>query len=83
MKKIFFAIALLVSMSGMGQTKFDHRKTFDPQFYPSGGTQYRSASGQPGPEYWQNRSDYSIRCTLDTSTHTVSGTVEITYTNKK
>src|SRR2546425_9201482 len=27
----------------------------------------RSASGAPGPDYWQQRADYVIRATLDTA----------------
>ena len=46
-----------------------------------GPNRYRSAGGQPGPEYWQQRADYGIAVTLDTSAQTVSGHVTITYTN--
>ncbi|WP_420455207.1 M1 family metallopeptidase [Rubrivirga sp.] len=42
---------------------------------------YRAADGRPGPAYWQNRNDYEIEATLDPATHTVSGTVRLTYTN--
>lgn len=42
---------------------------------------YRSASGEPGPLYWQQRADYRITAVLDTGTRRVSGTVSITYTN--
>ena len=41
----------------------------------------RSASGAPGPEYWQQRADYSIAATLDTARQTVDGSVTIHYTN--
>ena len=27
--------------------------------------EYRTASGAPGPRYWQQRADYDIECTLD------------------
>jgi hypothetical protein len=60
---------------------YDHKAAFAPQFYPYPGNDYRSASGEPGPKYWQNRADYNITCTLDTLKHRVSGEVEITYTN--
>ena len=43
--------------------------------------EYRLASGAPGPKYWQNRADYKLNCSLDTAKHSVSGTVEISYTN--
>src|SRR6266566_7078883 len=33
----------------------------------------REGSGRPGPRYWQQRADYTIRATLDTATHTIAG----------
>src|SRR5262249_27253074 len=41
----------------------------------------RTGSGTPGPRYWQQRVDYTIRATLDTGTHSVSGSETIRYTN--
>src|SRR5678810_815846 len=82
MKKIFLMLlANCLLITGFSQSRFDQRKAFDPQFYPVAANEYRSASGEPGPKYWQNRADYKIACTLDTDNHSVSGTVEITYTN--
>jgi hypothetical protein len=42
---------------------------------------FRSASGAPGPEYWQQRADYTIAASLDTTGQRVSGMVTIRYTN--
>ncbi len=42
---------------------------------------FRSASGMPGPMYWQQRADYDIRASIDTATHTVRGEETLTYTN--
>ncbi len=42
---------------------------------------FRSASGMPGPMYWQQRADYGIRASLDTATHTIHGEETLTYTN--
>ncbi|TLU72024.1 M1 family metallopeptidase [Lichenicoccus roseus] len=50
-----------------------------PQQYPVNA--YRSASGAPGPMYWQNRADYRIRATLLTATRSLSGDETIRYTN--
>ncbi len=41
----------------------------------------RSASGAPGPDYWQQRADYVIRAELDTGTQTITGTERIHYVN--
>ena len=42
---------------------------------------YRAADGRPGTAYWQNEADYEIAVSLDPATHTVSGSVTMTYTN--
>jgi hypothetical protein len=62
-------------------SKYDAHEAFRPMFYTTNGNEYRSASGQPGPKYWQNRADYNITANLDEQNHTVSGTVTITYKN--
>lgn len=41
----------------------------------------RTATGQPGLKYWQNRADYSIQVRFDPRTRLVSGTESIVYTN--
>lgn len=82
MKKPVLSVTLvLIVFISFGQSKYDAKEAFNPQFYPYPGNDFRSASGEPGPKYWQNRADYKINCTLDTTTHGISGTVEITYTN--
>jgi Peptidase family M1 domain len=42
---------------------------------------YRTASGMPGPAYWQQEADYTIRASLDTGTNTIRGEETIRYTN--
>jgi hypothetical protein len=82
MKQIcLLLIANCILLIGFTQNKYDQRKAFDPQFYPVAANEYRSASGEPGPKYWQNRADYKIASVLNTDNHSVGGTVEITYTN--
>ena len=44
-------------------------------------TLIREGSGRPGPRYWQQRADYDLRSSLDTATHTISGTETLRYTN--
>ena len=34
---------------------------------------YRTASGRPGPAYWQQRVDYRITATLDVARHELHG----------
>lgn len=69
------------SLLAWAQSNYDPHEVFAPMFYPSLGTAYRSASGAPGPAYWQNRADYKISCTLDTLQHEVEGQAEIIYKN--
>jgi hypothetical protein len=42
---------------------------------------FRSGSGAPGPDYWQQRADYVIAAALDTARARISGSVTIRYTN--
>jgi hypothetical protein len=42
---------------------------------------YRTASGAPGHEYYQQRADYDMSVTLDDETHRIYGEETITYTN--
>ena len=44
-------------------------------------TAMRTASGQAGPAYWQQRADYRIRAILTPSDHRVTGSEVIRYTN--
>jgi len=42
---------------------------------------YRSASGIPGPNYWQQKADYVINVELDDEKQRITGSETITYTN--
>ena len=42
---------------------------------------YRTASGAPGRDYWQQRANYNIKATIDEKTNTLSGEETITYFN--
>jgi len=42
---------------------------------------YRTASGAPGSEYWQQKADYDMDIRLDDAKQTISGTETITYHN--
>lgn len=43
--------------------------------------EYRSASGAPGPKYWQQRCDYDIKCELDEKNLQLNGSETVTYFN--
>lgn len=42
---------------------------------------YRTASGQPGVDYWQQQGDYKIKCSLDVENQRLDGEETVTYYN--
>ncbi len=82
--KIITALVLGIFSAGafaQEGPQYDYVEAFKPFFYKNNGTETRSASGQPGHNYWQNKADYNISATLNEATKQISGTTEITYTN--
>lgn len=81
------AMVMLVGFSpsvGWAQTttnNYDYTEAFNPFFYTNNGNEYRSASGMPGPKYWQNAVDYKISARLNDQTHEITATVTLEYTN--
>jgi hypothetical protein len=63
------------------KSNYDYHDAFAPFFYTKNGTTTRSASGQPGAEYWQNRADYVLTAKLNAQNNEIVGTDIITYTN--
>ena len=43
--------------------------------------EYRTASGAPGPKYWQQRADYDIRVELDEAKNHLTASETVTYFN--
>ncbi|MFN7775890.1 M1 family metallopeptidase, partial [Flavobacterium sp.] len=86
LKPFFLGLLGLFSTVTLAQQQrpesiYDYNEAFGNHFYTKNGTDTRSASGQPGPKYWQNRADYQIAVTLNADTKEVSGTEFLTYTN--
>ena len=44
-------------------------------------TAYRTASGRPGPSYWQQQADYRIDVRLAPEARQLTGSLSLTYTN--
>lgn len=42
---------------------------------------YRSASGAPGDQYWQNKADYELKVALNEADNEIVGSIKVTYTN--
>ena len=82
--KLITAMAVFAFTSGVfaqDAPKYDYNEAFKPFFYPTTGTETRSASGQPGHKYWQNSADYVLNVSLNDAKNEITGTSEITYTN--
>lgn len=62
-------------------TKYSYSEAFAPFFYTKNGSEFRAASGEPGPKYWQNRADYELAVKLNDATNEIAGTEILTYTN--
>src|SRR3954468_24050477 len=62
-------------------TKYSYYDAFAPFFYTKNGSEYRAASGEPGPKYWQNRADYQLAAKLNDQTNEITGSEVLTYTN--
>ncbi len=72
---VFCASQLSAQSSSVGDTSI-----FAPLSLPTPNI-YRNGNGAPGPKYWQNKVDYSIRAELDTSTKKLTGSLLMTYFN--
>lgn len=84
MKSIACALSLFLAFQVQAQqseSTYDYTEAFHPIFYANNGSPYRSASGKPGHQYWQNAASYDIKVALNDQTDEVSGNVTIHYTN--
>lgn len=82
LKALLFSFGLLgLNASAQDVSIYDYQEAFRPYFYQNNGTETRSASGNPGYNYWQNKADYNLVVSLDDESNKVSGFSEITYTN--
>jgi hypothetical protein len=82
---VLFSIALpcFLSADAIRQTKGDHYYAFrqlDVDL-PTPNV-YRTASGAPGSQYWQQRADYKIEVSLDENLRRITGSETITYSNQ-
>ena len=79
---ITFLFAGTISINAQtNAVKYDQHSLFGPLFYPSSVNEFRMASGEPGPKYWQNKVNYQITSNLDDVQQKISGSVIVSYTN--
>jgi hypothetical protein len=82
----FLALALACVGAGAAAAQ-SHGSVADTSLFAPMGlwpspNEIRTGAGAPGPDYWQNRADYTIRATLDTAAKTVRGEMRLRYTNR-
>ena len=86
-KRLFICLILMVSIFFLNRTvTLAQKKNQENQFrqlYQELPTpnEYRTASGAPGPKYWQQRADYNMSIELNENTQRLYGTETITYFN--
>ena len=86
MKNLKIAASFLIfafsfsHISAQEADKYSYTEAFKP-IYSTFATETRSASGQPGHNYWQNKADYKLKATLNDEKKEITGSTEITYTN--
>ena len=87
--KLLFSLVLLLSLSAgidaqdiRNNPGSNHGNRFEQlgTILPTP-NEYRTASGAPGPKYWQQRCDYDIVCELDEPNRKLNGKETITYFN--
>src|SRR5690348_18207338 len=89
MKKLLFLLTAILCISGgiMAQDIMNNPGSNHGNKFEQLGTilptpnEYRTASGAPGPKYWQQRADYNIKCELDEPNMTLRGSETATYSN--
>jgi len=72
-------VFLLLGTSALAHPTQSKFQQLDPELPTP--TEVRTASGRPGPDYWQQRADYVIDVELDDLQQRIVGTERITYTN--
>lgn len=80
-KTAIFMVFAAVAFESSAQEVVETNQNDFTEYKQIPGTVYRTAAGNPGPEYWQNEADYEIAVTLDDKNQTISGNVTLTYTN--
>ncbi len=85
MKNIIFISLFILSFTANAQIS-QSKGNFEDKFrqldevLPTANS-YRTASGAPGNDYWQQQADYLIEVTLDEENKRILGSERITYTN--
>ncbi len=76
---LVLCLCVIISLEGQSNhgNKFEQLGTTLPT-----ANNYRNMDGSPGPDYWQQRVDYDIECSLDEKEQRLDGKELITYYNQ-
>jgi hypothetical protein len=86
-KRLFFCLVLIISLFSLNKAVLvaqgedqvnQFRQLYQELPTPNA---YRTASGAPGPQYWQQKADYDMSVELDENKQRIYGTETITYFN--
>lgn len=80
MKKTLTLTLLFCSLVAFGQRNWNGKFEQMDNMLPTP-NQYRTGSGEPGPDYWQQKADYKIKVELDDENQRITGSEVITYYN--
>lgn len=88
-RSLFFTVviaAVLAAVPASAHSEHGSRSGWQDKFRPLDEiwptpSSMRTASGTPGPDYWQQKVDYDMAVSLDDSKQSLSGQATITYTN--
>jgi hypothetical protein len=87
MQRIFivflvFVVGFVTAQNTMNNPGSNHGNKFEQlgNILPTP-NEYRTASGAPGPKYWQQKVDYKIKCSLDEVNQKLTGSELVTYWN--
>ena len=85
-KNLLLFTAFLIGLTSFAQAQKQKDTEWERKFEQLG-TQlptpnaYRTASGAPGKEYWQQKADYKMKIVIDDNNQTLTGSETITYYN--
>lgn len=82
MRRLLFISFSICTFTLFGQNTSNHGNRFEAlgTMLPTP-NEYRTASGAPGPKYWQQKCDYDITCNLDEDKQVLTGSETISYSN--
>ncbi len=84
--KILLVVAVLICSYAIAQDRKQKDTEWEQKFEQLGTmlptpNVYRTASGAPGNQYWQQKADYKMNIVLDDNNQSITGSETITYFN--